>query len=339
MNADISAAWEKINEMVRQTFSILPNLLVALVVFTFFYFVAKWSRTLVRKLITRYQRTRYLGRLLGRLSQGAVILLGLLVSLSIVIPSFHARDLIQVLGLGSVAIGFAFRDIFQNFLAGILLLITQPFHIGDQIVVTGFEGAVEDIQTRATIIKTYDGRRIVIPNSTLFNQSVTVNTAYPIRRSEYDVGIGYGDDVEQAQRLIIEALKNVDSVVAEPAPDTIVQALADSNVSIKARWWTKSDRSSVVTTHGKAIAAIKKTLAESGIDLPFPTQHVLFHDQTEETDGDRSKQREGWPTGNGPIPRPRSIAGAIIAAKDSGRREEVWNRTAEDGDKRSKVTN
>jgi small-conductance mechanosensitive channel len=337
MNADISAAWEKINEMVRQTYSILPNLLVAFVVFTIFYLAAKWSRTLVRSLTTGYQRTRYLGRLLGRLSQGAVILLGLLVSLSIVIPSFHARDLIQVLGLGSVAIGFAFRDIFQNFLAGILLLITQPFHIGDQIVVTGFEGTVEDIQTRATIIKTYDGRRIVIPNSTLFNQSVTVNTAYPFRRSEYDVGIGYGDDVEQAQKLILEALRNVDSVVAEPATDTIVQALADSSVSIKARWWTKSDRSTVVATHGKAIAAIKKTLSENGIDFPFPTRHILFHDQTEETDGDRAKQREGWPAGKGPVPRPQNIAGAILLAKVGDGSDEVWNRTMEDEDQRSQV--
>jgi uncharacterized membrane protein len=108
-----------------------------------------------------------------------------------------------------VAIGFAFRDILQNFLAGILLLLTEPFRIDDQIIVKEFEGTVEDIQTRATMIRTYDGRRIVIPNAELFTESVIVNTAFEKRRLEYDVGIGYGDDIERAKALILEAIAGV----------------------------------------------------------------------------------------------------------------------------------
>ena len=87
----------------------------------------------------------------------------------------------QVLGIGSVAIGFAFRDILQNFLAGILLLVTQPFRIGDQIVASNYEGTVEDIQTRATFIRTYDGRHVVVPNADLFTDTVVVNTAFEHR--------------------------------------------------------------------------------------------------------------------------------------------------------------
>ncbi|BAY45331.1 MscS mechanosensitive ion channel [Scytonema sp. HK-05] len=148
---------------------------------------------------------RNLGLVLGRLAQGATILLGLFVSLSIVIPTFRAGDLVQLLGISGVAIGFAFRDILQNFLAGILILLTEPFQIDDQIVFKNFEGTVESIQTRATTIRTYDGRRIVIPNSELFTNSVTVNTAFENRRLEYDIGIGYGDDIDQAKQLILEA--------------------------------------------------------------------------------------------------------------------------------------
>jgi small conductance mechanosensitive channel len=103
------------------------------------------------------------------------------------------------LGIGGIAIGFAFRDIAQNFLAGILLLLTQRFRIGDQIIVSGFEGTVEDIQTRATFIRMYDGRRVVIPNTNLFIESVTVNTATELRRSEYDVGISYAADIDLAR--------------------------------------------------------------------------------------------------------------------------------------------
>ena len=90
----------------------------------------------------------------------------------------------------------------QNFLAGILILLTEPFEINDQIVFKSFEGTVENIETRATTIRTYDGRRIVIPNAELFTNSVTVNTAFDKRRIEYDFGIGYGDDIDHAKQLI-----------------------------------------------------------------------------------------------------------------------------------------
>jgi small conductance mechanosensitive channel len=97
----------------------------------------------------------------------------------------------------------------QNFLAGILLLLTEPFRIGDQIIVTGFEGTVEDIQTRATMIRTYDGRRVVIPNAQLFTQSVIVNTAFALRRLEYDLDIDPSNNGERAKELILEAISSV----------------------------------------------------------------------------------------------------------------------------------
>lgn len=300
MNLDISVAWAKIQGMINQFMAILPNIVLALIVFTIFYFAARWIRTLVRHFSVKYRRARNLGQLLGRLSQGSVILLGLLVALSIIIPTFKASDLIQLLGIGSVAVGFAFRDIFQNFLAGILLLITEPFRIDDQIVVNNFEGTVEDIHTRATTIKTYDGRRVVIPNATLFTQSVIVNTAFPSRRTDYDVGISYSDDIDQAKKLILEAIKSVDGVLADPAPDADVVALAPSTVNIRARWWTESRRAQVSAIQDKVITAIKNKLTENGITLPFPTQEVLFYDQTGEMGGDGSRQRE-WPAEEGTV--------------------------------------
>ena len=96
-------------------------------------------------------------------------------------PSFTASDLIKTLGIGGVAIGFAFQNILQNFLAGILLLLHEPFRIGDQINVSGLEGIVDTIQTRATIIHTPDGHRVVIPNATLFTNPVIVRSAEPAK--------------------------------------------------------------------------------------------------------------------------------------------------------------
>ncbi|MBD2538363.1 mechanosensitive ion channel family protein [Coleofasciculus sp. FACHB-SPT36] len=308
----VSTAWGKIQAMIDGLIVMVPNIVLALIVFAIFFFAARTIKATVRRLTRRHRQARNLGLVLGRLSQGIVILVGLFVSLSIVIPTFKAGDLVQLLGISGVAIGFAFRDILQNFLAGILILLTEPFQIDDQIVFKDFEGTVENIQTRATTIRTYDGRRIVIPNSELFTNSVTVNTAFENRRLQYDVGIGYGDDIDRAKQLILEAIASVDGVLEDPAPDALVVDLADSTVNIRARWWVQPPRrADILDKQDQVLAAIKNKLTANGIDMPFPTQQILFHDQTEETDGDRARQREGWPAGKQEVPKPRSIGGSL----------------------------
>lgn len=325
MNSEsVSTAWEKIQAMTNSLILLLPNLVLALIVFAVFWFAARAFKSLVRRITRRHRQARNLGLVLGRLSQGVVILIGLFVALSIVIPSFKIGDLVQLLGISGVAFGFAFRDILQNFLAGILILLTEPFQIDDQIVFKSFEGTVEDIQTRATTIRTYDGRRVVIPNSELFTNSVTVNTAWDNRRLQYDVGIGYGDDIDRAKQLIMEAVANLEVVLKEPAPDVLVMELAESTVNIRVRWWIDPPRrADALDTRDKVLTAIKNKLTANGIDMPFPTQQILFHDQTEETDGIRSRQREGWPAGNKEVPNSRSISGSL--------RKLVEMRTQRDG--------
>ncbi len=296
----------------------LPYLIIALLVFFGFYFAAKGVRAGVRGIAIRRQRHQNIGLVLGRLAQGAIIFLGALVALVIAIPSFKPAQLVEFLGISSVAIGFAFRDILQNFLAGILILWNQPFQIGDQIRMEEYEGNVEDVQIRATTIRTYDGRRIVVPNSALFTNPVIVNTAYALRRVEYDIGIGFGDDIDRAKALILEAIRGVEMVVADPAPEVLVYEFGASSVNLRARWWIDPPRrADLIDSRDKVLAAVKKHLVTNGVDLPFPTQQILFHDQTEETDGDRARQREGWPAGKGDVPQPRGIARVLQAKSDA----------------------
>jgi small-conductance mechanosensitive channel len=308
----VTTAWDKIQEMIDSLILMLPNIVLAVIVFILFWMGARAFKLLVRRLTRRHRQARNLGLVLGRLAQGTIILVGLFVALAIVLPSFKPGDLVQLLGISGVAIGFAFRDILQNFLAGILILLTEPFQINDQIVFKSFEGTVEEIQTRATTIRTYDGRRVVIPNSELFTNAVTVNTAWEHRREEYDVGIGYGDDIDQAKQLILESVRSVHGVLTDPAPDVLVMELAESTVNIRVRWWiTPPRRADALDTRDAVLTQIKKTLTANGIDLPFATQVVLFHDQTEETDGDRSRQREGWPAGNKSVPKPLNMGSSL----------------------------
>lgn len=309
IDPQVSNVWDTVNNLINGFFELLPNLVIALVVIAMFWLLAKGVRWLIGRL-THKQGAANIGIVLGRLAYGGIILLGLLVGLTIAAPSVKPADLLSTLGVGGVAIGFAFRDILQNFLAGILLLIRQPFAIGDQIVFGDYEGTVEQIETRATLIKTYDGRQVVIPNGEIYTNSLLVNTAYQARRSQYDVGIGYGDDLREAMQVMLETMRSIDGVLEDPAPDVITAELAGSSVNLRARWWTRPERSEVVRVGHEVITAIKEQLDAAHIDMPYPTQVVLLHDQTEETDGDRSTQREGWPAGQNP-PASSTLAKAL----------------------------
>ena len=309
----LQTAWQQLMQMVRGTVQLIPNILIAIVVFVLFWFIAKFSRRIIKK-VTRRKQSRNLGLVLARLSQGLIILVGAFIALAIVVPSFKPGDLVQLLGVSGVAVGFAFRDILQNFLAGILILITEPFVIDDQIVFQDFEGTVENIQTRATTIRTYDGTKIVIPNAELFTNSVKVNTAFEKRRLQYDIGIGYGDDIAEAKRIILEVLRNDPESISDPPPEALVVELADFTVNIRARWWVNPPRrAEVLDSQDGVLTELCNKLVAAGIDLPFPTQQILFHDQTESTDGDRANQREGWPTVRGNNPKPRNINSSLKA--------------------------
>jgi len=144
----------------------------------------------------------------------------------------------------------------------------------------------------------------------IYTDSVVVNTAFETRRSQYDIGIGCNDDWDKARDIIEKACATVEGVQSDPAPETIPMELGDFANVVRLRWWTKSDRASQIHTFGRVLQAVYIALDDEGIDMPYPTQVHLFHDQTEETDGDRRLQREGWPAGRGEVPKPRHAASA-----------------------------
>lgn len=330
MRFDLGEAWQTVHRMGSGFMAFLPRLLLALVLVAIFHLVGRGVRAGVRRTAQRRGEYRALELAIGRLVQAGILLVGVLVAVTVAFPSFTPADLISTLGIGGVAIGFAFKDIFQNFLAGLLILLTKPFTVGDQIIFNEYEGTVEDIQTRATYLKTYDGRRVVIPNGELFTNSVTVNTAFQVRRWQYDIGIGYGDDIEAARRIVLRELEAAEDVIPDPAADVIVVDLAESSVNLRARWWTRSRIAEGLTAQDRVLTRVKGALLAAGIDLPYPTRQILLHDQTEATDGDRRRQREGWPAGEREVPAPAGVARALRASDDRGRRGRDGDGSATD---------
>jgi len=226
---------------------------------------------------------------LGRLSQGIVIL--------VICRVIHRHTDIQgrfgsIAGHQRCGNGFAFRDILQNFLAGILILLAEPFRLDDQIVFKEFEGTVENIQTR----RQSEPMMVAALSFRILSCSlIRLPLAFENRRLGTMSALATA--TTSAKQLMLEAIHSVNGVLKDPAPDVLVVELAESSVNIRARWWINPPRrADALDARDKVISAIKQKLyVEHGIDLPYPTRQILFHDQTEETDGDRSSVRDGQP--------------------------------------------
>lgn len=321
-------ALEKLDAWLDGLVRLLPNMVIAIIVAIGFYFLAHFIKNIIISRSSKKDRNN-LGRVLGGFVKWIVLVIGFMLAATIVVPTLKPGDLIAGLGVSSVAIGFAFKDILQNWMAGLLILLRQPFEIGDQIVVNGYEGTVERIETRATIIKTYNSERVVVPNSDIYTNSVRVKTAHELRRSQYDIGIGYGDDINDAVKVIRETLQKVEGINQNKPIDVLPWDLAASWLTIRMRWWTNSERADVVKIKAKVIQQVKEALDEARIDMPYDTKVHLWHDQSEETDGDRSNQREGWPAPKeGNTPRPRWKARLEKEQENNSNNNEEQKKTA-----------
>jgi small-conductance mechanosensitive channel len=266
---DLGTAYKSLHAMGVAFLAQLPRLIAALVIVLASLFVARLARLIVRRAVRQRQTHRNLQIAVGRLAYVLAVALCVLLAATVAFPSFTVGSLIQLLGVSGVVVGFAFKDIFQNFLAGILLLVTNPFAIGDQIVVDAFEGTVEEIQTRATLIRTYDHRRVVVPNADLFTKSVTVNTAFPTRRIRYDLAVKGDVDLAKARQVASDVLTSghIDGVEKDPKAAVLLLALGGPSVTLRLVWWSRSEHGEYLLVQDRVLDAIHDAFASAGIAL------------------------------------------------------------------------
>ena len=278
---DVDLIWATLFGFIDGLLRRLPYIAVGTVVFIVFLVVARVARRVVHETGERTRRLdATLAALLGRLASFAISVFGLFVAAVIIFPTFRPGDLIAGLGITSVAIGFAFKDVLQNFFAGILILWRRPFVVGDQIQVKEHEGTVEEINIRSTRLKTYDGERAVLPNGDVYTSAILVRTAYANRRVRFTVGIGYPDSIDEARATIHRVLGETEGVLDDPGPWVYVTELAASSVNFTVFFWTGSQQANVLAVADRVATRIKEALDKAGIDMPFPHTVVLFHDLT-----------------------------------------------------------
>lgn len=256
-----------------------PRMIGALVAIILFWVLSRIVRWLARRIGRRARLRSALVDLVVMVTSVGVLMFGALTAASILFPSVTPGKLLTAFGLGSVAIGFAFKDILENFFAGILILLREPFSVGDHIAADDTEGAVEEITIRDTHIRQTDGQLVVVPNATLFQNPVTVRTNAEFRRATIICGVAYGEDVDEARAIIERAVKAVD-LVRDDVRDVQVfaQSFGASSIDFEVSWWTGSKPVDIRASRDKVVAAVKRALDDGGIEIPFPYRTLTFNE-------------------------------------------------------------
>jgi small conductance mechanosensitive channel len=246
----------------------LPGVLAGFLVIAVVWAAAALVRRVLGAGIPRVVHDPTAQNFLREMAYYAVWAIGFLVALDAM--GFNPQAFVTGLGLTGVALGFALKDILSNLVGGVLLQAVRPFELGDQIVVGSTEGSVERIDLRATHIRTYDGRLVLVPNGEVFTSRVTNNTASPVRRGSVEVHLDYRTDFPRALRIAAEAAHQTKGVAGDPPANARLRALNVGDAMMEVRFWTDSRRADFMATSCAVRVAVVLALKEAGIALPLP---------------------------------------------------------------------
>lgn len=259
--------------LLESALAIIPRAIASLLVIGLFWAFAAIVRWLMRIIFRHIVSDLTVENLIKQVAYYAVWTLGVIVALDAF--GFDPRTVATGLGLTGLALGFALKDILSNFVSGILILLLRPFELGDQIVVGETEGNVERIELRATQLRTYDGRVVLVPNAEVFTSRIINNTAASIRRSSVELFIGYDSDLQKVVNVVEDATQIAAGVLESPRVSVRIRELGQDDVVVEVLFWTDSRRSDFVATTSAVRLALVAALKQAGIGLPDPDVRIL----------------------------------------------------------------
>ncbi|WP_025163327.1 mechanosensitive ion channel family protein [Pseudomonas taeanensis] len=277
---DIDAVIQRLLEEAYSLLAALPLLALSVLVIWLAWMLGSWlsRRALLDRIARRNPFLRDLARTTAR---WVVMLVGVLIALEIMDATSLVGAVLGTAGVLGVALGFAFKDTLENYLAGILMSLRQPFAPRDHVVIDGNEGMVVALTSRATILMTLDGNHLRLPNALVF-RSVTLNyTRNPSRRFEFDVGIGVNEDLVRAQRIGVDELKGLPGVMQSPPPRAYITTLGDSNVQVRFHGWVDQRTNDFLIVKSEAIRQVKLALEAAEMDMPEPIYRVQITEHIE----------------------------------------------------------
>ena len=262
---------DQVNAMVYGFLAVLPNLAIAAVVLVLTWLLSRTALGITNALVGRTEIRLDLKALIKTIIKLVIWILGLLIAAAVAIPGFTPAGMIAGLGVGALAVGFAFQDIFENFLAGVLIMLRDKMNIGDIIEIEGTTGKVERINLRETHVRALSNELTIMPNAMLFKNSVKILTDAAMRRDEIMVGVSYNADLDASQAAIQRAFEGIEGLVADKPIGIFAREFGASSMDFLVQWWTDTsaprDMRDVRT---RIVKAIKRELDAEGIEIPFP---------------------------------------------------------------------
>lgn len=266
----------QIEALIRAFIAFLPQGIAAVVLLLLTWLVSRLVAKLVGRLLSKSGMRRSLVEVLRTLSTVIVWTGGILIAALVAMPNLTPTKILAGLGIGSIAIGLAFKDIFENFLAGLMILLRDPMRLGDHIHCEGLDGKVEKITIRDTYLQRTDGQLVLVPNALLFKNPVTIRTQEPLRRHDIICGIAYSEDVGKARGIIQSAVESVETVSGDKPVQVFATTFNSSSVDFMIRWWSGSTPLEEHRSRDQVVEAVKSALDEAGIEIPFPYRTLTF---------------------------------------------------------------
>lgn len=269
----VDAALARMTEAGYRILAAMPLLLLSVLLVWLAWLIGRWlSRRAVFDHVVR--RNAFLRDLVRTTVRTVVFGLGLLAALEIMNATALVGAVLGTAGVLGVALGFAFKETLENYLAGILMSLRQPFAPRDHLVIDGQEGVVIAMTSRATILMTLDGNHLRLPNAMVFRSVMLNYTRNPSRRFEFDVGVGVGEDLVLAQAIGTETLRRLDGVMDKPPARAYISGLGDSNVLLRFHAWVDQRSHDFLMVKSEGIRTVKLALERSGMDMPEPIYRV-----------------------------------------------------------------
>jgi small conductance mechanosensitive channel len=246
----------------------LPAIVTGLLVLLAFYLIARGVHYLVRKSLRKAKASEHAAQLASRIIFVGVMIVGVLVTMGVM--GINAGALVASLGLVSVGIGFALKDVIENFIAGVILIFQRPFVVGDVVNFGEVEGTVMDVRVRDTVINMFDGRQVFVPNAKIFTAAVINNNRNRRRRLDFEVSIAYPENASKAMEAAAGSLRDVEGILGDPSPLVVVETLGESSVVLRVYFWVNPLDINLLDVESAAITAVKSGLEDAGIEIPFP---------------------------------------------------------------------
>lgn len=248
----------------------LPGVTIGLIILILTWIIARFTTRIADAITGRTHLRVSLRALVETVVKVVIWLVGSMIALTIILPGLDPGSLVAGLGVGTVAIGFAFKDIFENFLAGVLIMLRDRMQIGDSVEVEGILGKIEHISLRETHIRQFTGELTICPNAMLFNNPVKILTEQPIRRWEVTVGVSYDADLDHATEVMRQSLEGLEDLPDDKPIDIYVQNFGASSVDFMIRWWCGSAPRDMFAIRDDILRRVKHGLEAADIEIPYP---------------------------------------------------------------------